>query len=159
MTPRKLHPLSPTEWRLMSCVWELEAANPPQVSEHLRTKLGEELSPKTAGIFLARLEEKGYLRSAPGPALAGRGRPPHFYQAMVTRDESLRWQLEKFLEDHLIDDASLALLERLLSQRREHPAETTLETPGDRRHHTSPHGDAEGRSEGREEEPRRGSQP
>ncbi len=119
MTPKKLPPLSPTEWRLMSCVWDLRAANPPQVSEHLRTRLGEELSPKTAGIFLARLEEKGYLRSAPGPTLAARGRPPHIYQALVTREESLRRQLEKFIEDYLIDDDGLALLETLLSQHRE----------------------------------------
>lgn len=118
MTSKKLPPLSPTEWRLMSCVWDLEPANPPQVSEHLRTKLAEKLSPKAAGILLARLEEKGYLRSAPGPALAGRGRPPHIYQAAITREESLRRQLEKFLEDHLIDDEGLALLETLLSDRR-----------------------------------------
>ena len=123
MTPKRLPPLSPTEWRLMSCIWDLRAANPPQVAEHLRIRLGEELSPKTAGIFLARLEEKGYLRSAPGPVLAGRGRPPHIYQAKVTRDESILRQLEKFLEDHLIDNADLSLLERLLSQRRETPSE------------------------------------
>jgi predicted transcriptional regulator len=119
MTANKLSPLSPTEWRLMSCIWELRAANPPQVSEHLRSSLGEELSPKTTGVFLARLEEKGYLRSAPGPSLAGRGRPPHIYQAVITREESLRRQLEKFLEDHLIDDDSLLLLKSLLSRREE----------------------------------------
>jgi hypothetical protein len=75
--------------------------------------LGEELSPKTTGILLARLEEKGYLRPAPGPALTGRVRPPHFYTAVVTREQSLRWQLEKFFKDHLIDDPGLTLLEAL----------------------------------------------
>jgi predicted transcriptional regulator len=100
----------------MSCVWDLTMANPPQVSDHLRSKLGEELSPKTTGILLARLEEKGYLRPAPGPALTGRGRPPHFYTAVVTREQSLRWQLEKFLKDHLIDDPDLKFLETFLAQ-------------------------------------------
>lgn len=119
MMPKKLPPLSPIEWRLMSCVWDLGAANPPQVSEHFRAKLGEELSPKTAGIFLARLEEKGYLRSAPGPAPAGPGRPPHHFQTMVTREKSLQWQVEKFLDDHLIDEDSLDFLETLLSQYKE----------------------------------------
>lgn len=119
MTLKTLPPLSPTEWRLMSCVWDLRSANPPQVAEHLRTKLGEDLSPKTAGIFLARLEEKGYLRSAPETTPAGRGRPAHIYQPVVTREESLQWQLEKFLEDHLVDAEGLpALLDTLLSHRR-----------------------------------------
>lgn len=118
MTPRKLPPLSPTEWRLISCVWDLGMANPPQVAEHLRTSLGEELSPKSAGVLLARLEAKGYLRSEPEPAPAGRGRPPHFYQAVVTREESLRWQLEKFLEDHLVKAADLGVLKSLLSGRK-----------------------------------------
>ena len=103
----------------MSCIWDLRAANPPQVAEHLRTRLGEELSPKTTGIFLARLEEKGYLRSAPGPALAGRGRPPHVYEAVVTREESLRWQLEKFLDDHLLDADILEVLATLLSHQKQ----------------------------------------
>ena len=118
MMSQKLSPLSPTEWRLMSCIWALRAANPPQVSEYLRTRLGEDLSPKTAGIFLARLEEKGYLRSAPAPVPAARGRPPHIYEAVVTREESLRWQLKKFLDDHLIDADSLELLETLLSRQK-----------------------------------------
>jgi predicted transcriptional regulator len=81
--------------------------------------MGEELSSKTVGIFLARLEEKGYLRSAPETALVGRGRPPHVYQALVTREESLHWQLEKFLEDHRIDQDILPFLETLLSHRRQ----------------------------------------
>lgn len=104
MPTTTLLPLSPTEWRLMRCIWDLQEANPPQVAEYLCTKLGEELSPKTVGIFLARLEEKGYLRSTPGPALAGRGRPPHIYAPLVTHDAALRRQFNKFLSDHLIDE-------------------------------------------------------
>jgi predicted transcriptional regulator len=123
MSP-KLLPLSPAEWRLMSSVWALRVANPPQVSEYFRA-LGEELSPKTAGILLARLEEKGYLRSEPGPPLAGRGRPPHFYTAVVTREESLRRLLEKFLKDHrLTDGHSLSALRTLLTQLEEHLVES-----------------------------------
>jgi predicted transcriptional regulator len=118
MAHKKLLPLSRTEWRLLSCIWDLRAANPPQVSEHFQNKFSEELSPKTAGIFLARLEDKGYLRSAPGPVHAGRGRPPHIYQAVVAREESLEWQLEKFLDDHLIDADSLEFLMTLLSRQK-----------------------------------------
>ncbi len=111
-------PLSPTEWRLMACIWELQAATPPQVAEHLRTKLGEEISAKTAGIFLARLEEKGYLQSVPSPALAMRGRPPHVYSPLITREDALQHQLLKFLADHLIDDEDITLLQTLLAQSR-----------------------------------------
>lgn len=119
MALANLPPLSATEWRLMACIWELQAATPPQVAEHLRTRLGEEVTAKTAGIFLARLEEKGYLRSAPGPALAVRGRPPHVYSPLVTREDALRRQLQKFLEDHLIEDEDVALLEVFLAQSRQ----------------------------------------
>jgi predicted transcriptional regulator len=104
---KTLVPLSPTEWRLMRCVWDLRQATPPQVADHLRTKLGEELSPKTVGIFLARLEEKGYLRSSPGPTSAVRGRPAHVYSPSVAHEDSLRRQLQKFLDDHLIDKGTL----------------------------------------------------
>src|SRR5262245_57653316 len=119
MALANLLPLSPTEWRLMACIWELRAATAPQVAEHLRTKLGEEFSAKTVGIFLARLEEKGYLRSASGPALAVRGRPPHVYSPLEAREAALQRQLRKFLEDHLIEQEDIALLETFLGQDRE----------------------------------------
>jgi len=119
MALENLLPLSATEWRLMFCVWELRAATPPQVAEHLRTQLGEKVSPKTAGIFLARLEEKGYLRSAPGPSQAVRGRPPHVYSPLVSREDALRRQLQKFLDDHLIEEKDISLLEAFLAQSRE----------------------------------------
>ena len=124
---RTLSPLSRTAWRLLSCIWDLREANPPQVSEYFQNKFGEELNPKTAGIFLARLEDKGYLRSAPGPTRAGRGRPPHIYQAVIAREESLGWQLEKFLDDHLIDADSLEFLVTLLSRQKE---QVELSRPG-----------------------------
>jgi len=114
MMPPKLPPLSRSEWRLMYCIWELGEASPPEVSEHLQS-LGEELTPKTVGIYLTRLEEKGYLRSAP-VATAARGRPKHTFQAAVTRLESLRWQMERFLEDHLIDQGDASLLREMLEQ-------------------------------------------
>src|SRR5215210_873609 len=104
---KTLIPLSPTEWRLMRCVWDLREATPPQVADHLRTKLGEELSPKTVGIFLARLEEKGYLRSSPGPASAVRGRPAHVYSPLVLLEDSLRRQVQKFLDEHRVDKETL----------------------------------------------------
>jgi len=116
MTPPQLPPLSPTEWRLMSCIWHLQAASPPQVSDFLRSTFSEDLSPKSAGILLSRLEEKGFLRSVPAPALAGRGRPPHIYEAVVTREQSLLRQLKKFLDDHLIDADIHHLLRTLLSR-------------------------------------------
>jgi len=116
LLPMKLLPLSPTEWRLMRCVWDLRTANPLQVVGHLLRVFGVKISPKAAGIFLARLEEKGYLCSAPGPAVALRGRPPHIYFPLVTHQDALQWQLQKFLADHLIDEERLALVETLLSQ-------------------------------------------
>jgi predicted transcriptional regulator len=117
MSPKKLLPLTPTEWRLMRCVWDLRAANPPQIAGHLRSAFGEEVGPKTVGIFLARLAKKGYLRSAPGTAV--RGRPPHIYFPLVDYEDALRQQLEKFLEDHLIDDQGRAALEALLGRSRD----------------------------------------
>src|SRR5215210_6329597 len=117
---KTLVPLSPTEWRLMRCVWDLGEATPPQVADHLRTKLREELSPKTVGIFLARLEEKGYLRSFPGPTSAVRGRPAHVYTPLVTHEDSLRHQLQKFLDDHLVDKDTL---EALLSSDADRPVD------------------------------------
>jgi predicted transcriptional regulator len=103
----------------MCCIWDLGAATPRQVAEHLLTKLGEELSPKTVGIFLARLEEeKGCLQSSPSPALATRGLPPYVYEALVSREQSLKWQLERFLDDYLVDEDGFEILETLLSSAR-----------------------------------------
>jgi predicted transcriptional regulator len=111
MLPKILSILSPTEWRLMRCVWDLHEANPSQVADYLQNELGEELSAKTVGIFLGRLEEKGYLRSFLGPAPVGRGRPPHVYSPLISYDAALRRQFQKFLDDHLVDkDALEALL-------------------------------------------------
>jgi predicted transcriptional regulator len=119
VAPKKIYLLSPTEWRLMRCVWDLRAANPLQVAEHLRSEFGEEVRPKTAGIFLARLEEKGYLRSIPGPAVALRGRPPHIYFPLVTYRDALRRQFKKFLDDYKVDEAGLADLETFFVESKE----------------------------------------
>src|SRR6476620_4762688 len=40
---------SETEWRLLSCVWDLRSANPIEVAEHLHTRYKRELSAKTVG--------------------------------------------------------------------------------------------------------------
>jgi predicted transcriptional regulator len=118
MSPKKSLALTPSEWRLMRCVWDLRAADPPQVAEHLRSTFGDEVSPKTVGIFLARLEKKGYLRSS--PRTAARGRPPHVYVPLVAYEDALRQQLEKFLEDHSIDEKGRGALEALLGWNRDH---------------------------------------
>lgn len=109
---KHLLPLSASEWRLLSCLWDLRSANPAQVADHLQLRLREALSPKTVGIMLARLENKGYLRSAPGPVL--RGRPPHIYVPLVNREDALRIQIQKFLIDHLIDDNSDEISKKFL---------------------------------------------
>jgi predicted transcriptional regulator len=113
---------SETEWRLLSCVWDLRSANPIEVAEHLRTRYKRELSAKTVGILLGRLVEKGFLRSVTGP-IPPRGRPALIYFPLVTRREALRRQFQLFFENHLIEaEEDLAFLEALIEERREQAA-------------------------------------
>ena len=109
---------SETEWRLLSCVWDLRSANPIEVAEHLHTRYKRELSAKTVGILLGRLVEKGFLRSVTGP-IPPRGRPALIYFPLVSRREALRRQFELFFENHLIEaEEDLEFLEALIEERR-----------------------------------------
>lgn len=91
----------------MRSIWDLGEANPPDVAEHLRCRYGRgDLGPKTVGILLRRLVTKGFLHSTPKAVL--RGRPPHVYFPLVSEQDALQLQLEKFLQDHKIDDERLA---------------------------------------------------
>jgi predicted transcriptional regulator len=119
-------PLGPTEWLLMRCIWDLGAANPSEVSEHVKRRYGRPgLLPSTVGILLARLVEKGYLRSSRGPVqIVGRGRPPHVYTPAIPFDTALRVQVERFLDEHQLGAEMVAeLLESLFSkpEKREKP--------------------------------------
>lgn len=107
-----LHPLSPTEWRLMSCVWDLRAATSSEVSTYLRNK-DQDVPTKRIGIGLYRLETKGYLRSIPGPT-SSRGRPPHIYFPLVTYKDGLQRQFQKFLADHGVDADDFDFLKSVL---------------------------------------------
>jgi len=109
--PKSVDPLSPSEWRLMRCIWEHGPSTPSQVAEYL----GLGLHPKSAGILLARLVSKGFLEfrrahiPVPGRPLQKsplRGRPTHVYSALVTFEDSLRAQLQSFLEAHEVDAES-----------------------------------------------------
>lgn len=110
--PKPLAPLTRAEWRLMWSVWELGSATPPQAAEHFRQCFCQKVGAKTTGIYLARLEEKGYLGSAPGKAV--RGRPPRVYTPLVSYDEALRQQFDKFLADHLLDEEGRETLRSIL---------------------------------------------
>jgi len=114
--------ISPTEFVLMRCIWDLGAANAQQASEHLAQHYGRTnfpLTPSTIGIFLARLVKKGYLRSSPG--LVGRGRPPHVYVPIVTFEDAFRLQIERFIFDCRTDAETLyeTLKESFLSESEE----------------------------------------
>ena len=108
---------SETEWLLLSCIWDLRSANPLEVAEHLGARYKRDLSAKTVGILLGRLVEKGFLRSVTGP-VPPRGRPALIYFPLVSRQDALRRQFQRFVETHLVQDEDVALLELLLAERR-----------------------------------------
>jgi predicted ArsR family transcriptional regulator len=93
----------------MTVLWELKLAKPGGIASHLRLSFDLNVSVKRVRILLARLEELGYVRSGKGPRL-GRGRPSLLYAPALARDEALRQQLEKFLEDYILDRSALALI-------------------------------------------------
>lgn len=109
-----MHPdepkLSPMDWQVMSIVWELGTADAGAVADLLRTRWGRSYSAKTAGISLARLAKRGHLRKS----LEGRGRPAHRYTPAITREQALRHQFAKFLEDHAVLPSEHGLLQSLL---------------------------------------------
>ncbi|HEX4965105.1 MAG TPA: BlaI/MecI/CopY family transcriptional regulator [Thermoanaerobaculia bacterium] len=120
MSPKSRAPLpeaSEADWLLLSCIWDLRSANPIEVSEHLRSRYQRDLSPKTVGILLARLVEKGFLRSVTGPT-PPRGRPALVYLPLVSRRDALRRQFRHFVETHWITEEDLAYLEALIEERR-----------------------------------------
>lgn len=109
-------PLSPTEWQMMVAVWELEEADASEVSRFLGRKLGRIYPPKTAGILLSRLAQKGYLRfTTPNPA--GRGRPAHIYSPAIPREAALASQFARFLRDYLVDEKDFRTLRSLLAHK------------------------------------------
>lgn len=106
MSAKKLRPLSPIEWLLMRSIWDLGGADPPDVAEHLRSHYERsDLGKKTVGILLRRLVTKGYLCSSPRPVV--RGRPPHVYSPLIGPEDAFELLVEKFLQDHKIDEKAL----------------------------------------------------
>jgi predicted transcriptional regulator len=109
-----------TEWLLLSCLWDLRSANPIEVADHLRTRYQRDLSAKTVGILLGRMVEKGLLRSITGP-VPPRGRPALIYFPLISRQDALRRQFQRFIEAHLLGEEDIALL---LSERQKPPAKS-----------------------------------
>jgi predicted transcriptional regulator len=109
-----------TEWLLLSCLWDLRSANPIEVADHLRTRYQRDLSAKTVGILLGRMVEKGLLRSITGP-VPPRGRPALIYFPLISRQDVLRRQFQRFIEAHLLGEEDIALL---LSERQKPPAKS-----------------------------------
>lgn len=112
MSPKKrpsVTEILPTDWLLLSCLWDLRSANPIEVADHLRTRYKRDLSAKTVGILLARMVEKGLLRSVTGP-VPPRGRPALIYFPLISREDALRRQFQWFLETYRIDEEDVALL-------------------------------------------------
>ena len=112
----RLPALAPMEWLIMTCVWDLGSANAREVSEQLQVRKQRALAPKTTGILLARLVEKGYLAASAERQL--RGRALHNYTPLVPRQTALGWQLERFMNDHLLGDEDLELVDLFLEARR-----------------------------------------
>ena len=101
--------ISPTEWRVLLCVWDLGSATPMEVAGHLEKLFGRSsaFSPKTVGILLARVAEKGLLRAERTPAAAMKGRPPNQYTAAISKTEGLRLILEQFVAAYHLDEGDL----------------------------------------------------
>lgn len=98
-----------TEWLLLSCLWDLRSGNPIEVAAHLAARYQRDLSAKTVGILLARMVEKGLLRSVTGP-VPPKGRPALIYFPLVSRPDALRRQFQRFAEVHRVDEEDIALL-------------------------------------------------
>jgi predicted transcriptional regulator len=109
--------LSPAEWQVMAAVWKLGEANALQVSKWVSAQQGRILSPKTAGIFLMRLTQKGHLVSATSGS-TGRGRPAHLYTAALLRDDALQQVLLNFIGSYGIEPCDLVAIQAALAQRR-----------------------------------------
>jgi len=114
---------SPTEWQVMSAVWELGEADVFKITDLVRSRFGRAYTQKTMGVLLFRLERKGHLRSTVADP-AGRGRPVHLYSPVVSRQAAITVQLQRFLRDFFLDnDEDLIMLRALLSQRVEQAPE------------------------------------
>jgi predicted transcriptional regulator len=106
--------LSLTEWQLMSALWDLRTADAQAVSETLRAKYHRFYSPKTTGIMLSRLEDKGFLRSLAASS-SGPGRPANLYSPVLPRDLAVKGQFRRFLTDHSIQQPDYELLLSVLT--------------------------------------------
>ncbi len=107
--------LSPPEWHILACVYDLQSANPLQVSQQLRRRSLRSFPPSTCGVLLARVAKKGYLSAE--PVRQARGRPLHNYTPTLPRRIALGRQFEKFLQNYLLDDEGLETLASLLEAR------------------------------------------
>lgn len=113
MAAKKELILSAREWQFMTAVWLLKEADAARVSALLRERYGRFYPPKTAGIFLARLVRKGLLQHRSVPPI-GPGRPAHVYFPAVTREDALRRQFQRFVEDYGIGVADMGTLQTLV---------------------------------------------
>jgi predicted transcriptional regulator len=110
-----LEPLSPSEWDVLACVYDLRSANPFQVSKQLRLRNLRSFAPSTCGVLLGRVAQKGYLTVT--TERQARGRPLHIYTPTVPWQMALRRQFEKFLEAYRVDGERLETLASILEAR------------------------------------------
>jgi predicted transcriptional regulator len=108
--------IPPALWRVLRCIHDLGSANAVEVSGQLQSQYGIECHPKTVGVFLLRLVERGLITAEPATA-AGRGRPLHVYTAAVSKEAALRGQFEAFLDTYLIRGDELGVLAQVLKAR------------------------------------------
>lgn len=109
--------IPPSLWRVLRCIFDLGTANALQIAERLGTRYGVDVHPKTAGVLLLRLTERGLIRAE--PVTFGRGRPSHLYTATLTKEGALRGQVEAFLRQYRIEeDSELEVLEGVIRERR-----------------------------------------
>lgn len=114
MTVEQQPTLSPTEWQVMSAVWALENADANRVSAWIQERHGRTYPPKTVGIFLARLAQKGFLCYTTIRPI-GPGRPAYIYSPSVAREHALRRQIQKFVADYLVEAADLDTFHEIVS--------------------------------------------
>ena len=110
-----LEPLSPSEWDVLACVYDLRSANPLQISKQLGLRNLRSFAPSTCGVLLARVAQKGYLTVT--TERQARGRPLHIYTPTVPWRMALTRQFERFLEAYRVGGEGLETLASILEER------------------------------------------
>ena len=114
MVSAPLPVLSVTEWRLLTALWETRQADAKTLSSILKTRFQLHYSPKTTGVLLARLAQKGHLRVSVNRSEPGR--PVHLYSPVLSREQALEAQFSHLFKEYAIHTSDAAILVALLNQ-------------------------------------------